>query len=193
MNWLGVPFLFDKSVENLSLSLNNIPKLVIETPFSWETVISALIAGLLPSAIAYIALNNNFKLANHQTKLIEKKEFSQAFRVAAADYTTEMIMYTSAFQQWKIAGVHDFEALQRGVLPKELIAPMKAVEKSKNNLMLLIPPDTGALLITSLAKTQQKMQNYLKADIAAEPEKKEFNDSANDFMYDCHELLKSLG
>lgn len=76
MNWLGVPFLFDKSVENLSLSLNNIPKLVIETPFSWETVISALIAGLLPSAIAYIALNNNFKLANHQTKLIEKKIFT---------------------------------------------------------------------------------------------------------------------
>jgi hypothetical protein len=193
LEWQGVPFLFEKSTNYFSLSLSDIPKLIIDTPFSWEPVISGLIAGLLPSAIAYFALRNSYKLARYQTKLLDGKDFSRDFRAAAAEYVTELTMYTSDFQQWKIANKNrGLLELSKGLIPQELSKQVRDLENSKNKIMLLTPPIQGKVVIESIANTQNKMMRYIVVDADQQPQRDEFYNSANDFMFDCHVFLDSI-
>ncbi|WP_439292325.1 MULTISPECIES: hypothetical protein [Rahnella] len=194
MSWLGTPFLDNRISEPLSLSINHIPDLVLQTSFSWETVISSFIAGVIPSLFAYFAIKKNFELAKYQSDLLEKKDFAQIYRAAIAEHITDIRMYLFANQQWILQqgqAPKDIAALKRGVTPHALIAPMEAAEKSKNKIMLLTGIPEGNDVLKSLGEVQHKMQLCIKNTASLTHEQDEFNKSVNDFMYECHLFLNS--
>lgn len=191
MAWQGIPFIFTTHAQDLSLSVSNLPKLFIETPFSWEAVISALIAGALPSLIAIYALRSNYKIVSLQNKLMEAKDFKEKFRAATAEHVSDVILFVSAFQQWKANGHKDFDKVKSGWIPDEIADSMKLAERSKNHLMMLIDPEKGADLLAVIADMQAKMQDYIKTfDDGAK--KRAFNESANNLLFESHLFLKSF-
>jgi hypothetical protein len=193
MSWLGTPFLDDRIYEPLSLSINHIPDLVLQTSFSWETVISSFIAGVIPTVFAYFAIKKNFELAKYQNELLEKKDFAQIYRAAVAEHITDIRMYLFAYQQWLLQKNNepkDLAALKRGIVPHVLIAPMEAAEKSKNKIMLLTGVPDGNEVLKSLGVVQQRMQLSI-SNPAFTQQQDAFNKSINDFIFACHLFLNS--
>lgn len=195
MSWQGIPYMLDNSSQILALTVNKLPKVVVETPFSWETVLSAAIAGCIPAFIAYIAMKQNFKLANHQNKLQERVEFTRIFRAAAAELLTDIVLLASAFEQWHISGFRDLALSgQRVQTPNEVGAAERAAEKSKNNLLLLIEPDSeGAEIVQLIANMQDKLRAYLIHEKVSQEHRDEFNKATSDFIFECHKYLDGKG
>lgn len=193
MAWQGIPFVFNTHNQELALSISTIPKLLIETPFSWETVISAFIAGALPSIIAIYALRSNYKIVGLQNKLLETKDFKEKFRVAVAEHVSDVILLASAFKQWRANGHKDLEKTALGWVPEEIVEFMNLAEKSKNHLIILIDPEKGEYLIDLLADIQDKLQEYVVDDeVEGENGKNYFNDSINNFIFESHRYLKTF-
>lgn len=193
MAWQGIPFVFNTNNQELALSISTIPKLLIETPFSWETVISAFIAGALPSIIAIYALRSNYKIVGLQNKLLETKDFKEKFRVAVAEHVSDVILLASAFKQWRANGHRDLEKTALGWVPEEVAEFMNLAEKSKNHLIILIDPEKGEHLIDLLADIQDKLQEYVVDDeVEGENGKNYFNDSINNFIFESHRYLKTF-
>jgi len=184
--WQGVPYPLEYSDIIFSLAFKSIPKIIVETPFSWETVLSAAIAGLIPAGIAYFAINQNFKLANHQNRLQENIEFSRLFREAASEHLTNLIFLASAYETWKPS------AVQSGDLKVsiEVSDAEKAAERSKNNLILLLEPlEEGFEIMQLLVKTQDKLRKYLSVGLINNEQRKAFNDSIHEFINACHKYI----
>lgn len=101
MEWKGIPYSLDakeivESVNSITtVAVDKIPTVVVSTSFSWEAVISAFFAALIPSFIAWYALNKNFKLAKYQNSLSSYNEISQELRKTIADYIGNTKMYIS--------------------------------------------------------------------------------------------------
>lgn len=195
MVWQGVPYPLKNSDVILSLALKSIPKIVVDTPFSWETVLSGAIAGLIPAVIAYLAMNQNFKLANHQNKLQESVEFTRVFRAAAAELLTDIVLLASAFEQWHISGLRELALSGKRIqTPTEVSAAERAAEKSKNNLLLLIEPDSeGAEIVQLIANMQDKLRAYLIHEKVSQEHRDEFNKATSDFIFGCHKYLDGKG
>ncbi|CUY34830.1 Uncharacterised protein [Serratia marcescens] len=191
MVWQGVPYPLENSDVILSLALKSIPKIVVDTPFSWETVLSAAIAGLIPAVIAYLAMHQNFKLANHQNRLQEKAEFSRLFRGAAAEHLTNLILLASAYETWKFNGDLKLSEGAKPQVPTEVSEAEKAAERSKNNLILLIEPlSDGFEIMQLLIKTQDKLRAYLSPGMITIERKNAFNYSTHEFINACHKYLE---
>ncbi|BEN39450.1 hypothetical protein PTR23_03305 [Serratia nevei] len=72
MNWQGVPFNFfsDNTIDNVFLTLSKLPVISIDTGFSWDNFVSALIGGLIPAGIALYTIANN----NNSSELQRKEQ-----------------------------------------------------------------------------------------------------------------------
>ncbi|ENG2093198.1 hypothetical protein [Morganella morganii] len=93
--WKGVPYFFDATGElqkQVSVVVGEIPQVIVETSFSWETVISAFFAALIPSFIAWYALKQNYKLSEYQNSLSSTKELSKELRITIASYLSNIEM-----------------------------------------------------------------------------------------------------
>ncbi|MCF1264295.1 hypothetical protein LH673_02645 [Morganella morganii] len=91
--WKGVPYFFDVNGElqkQVSVVVGKIPQVIVETSFSWETVISAFFAALIPSFIAWYALKQNYKLSEYQNSLSSTKELSKELRITIASYLSNI-------------------------------------------------------------------------------------------------------
>ncbi|HHN8388106.1 hypothetical protein ABMZ76_00015 [Morganella morganii] len=91
--WKGVPYFFDATGElqkQVSVVVGEIPQVIVETSFSWETVISAFFAALIPSFIAWYALKQNYKLSEYQNSLSSTKELSKELRITIASYLSNI-------------------------------------------------------------------------------------------------------
>lgn len=190
MSWQGIPFkLLSNGTENtVNLALRSIPKIIVEAPFSWETVLSAAIAGLIPAGIAYFAMSQNFKLANHQNRLQESVEFSRLFRKAASEHLTNLIFLASAYETWKIHANLIFDTK----VPIEVSDAEKAAERSKNNLILLVEPlNEGFEIMQLLLKTQDKLRKYISVRLITNEQREAFNDSTHEFINACHKYMES--
>lgn len=91
--WKGVPYFFDANGElqkQVSVVVGKIPQVIVETSFSWETVISAFFAALIPSFIAWYALKQNYKLSEYQNSLSSTKELSKELRITIASYLSNI-------------------------------------------------------------------------------------------------------
>lgn len=146
--WKGVPYFFDatgKLQEQVSVVVGKIPQVVVETSFSWETVISAFFAALIPSFIAWYALKNNYKLAEYQNNLTHKKELVFNIRESVSEYVTNisllinslsMLQENSKFENGKCVGFYDLD-IRDSLIKNSEDYEIKA-ELNKNKIILLL-------------------------------------------------------
>lgn len=76
MDWQGIPFkiIDTDSVQNTFLNVNHIPEIVLKTGFSWDALISGLVAGAIPAIVAIAAMRTNSK--NIQAERIHQLELA---------------------------------------------------------------------------------------------------------------------
>ncbi|MCO8051954.1 MULTISPECIES: hypothetical protein [Proteus] len=79
----------EQITNTLSVIIEELPKILVSTSFSWETVISSFFAALIPSFIAWYALKNNYRLAEYQNTLKAKDEWVMEFRNTLAGFVTD--------------------------------------------------------------------------------------------------------
>ncbi|HCM9101084.1 TPA: hypothetical protein N5K71_003093 [Enterobacter hormaechei subsp. steigerwaltii] len=193
MAWQGVPFVYEKTTGVITLVLEKLPPITINSSFPVETLITA-IAGVVTAAItgwvAYKAIKENFALARYQTQLNTNRELSQQIRSAGAELVTDVIMLATTFEQWHLVGKKDVSLLSQGVFPVEIQAPLKAAEISKNKFLLLIQPDEeGCKLVALTAELQHTLKKCLSKGYFTAEEKTRFIDAQNAFIFGCHEYI----
>lgn len=79
----------EQITNTLSVIIEELPKILVSTSFSWETVISSFFAAVIPSFIAWYALKNNYRLAEYQNTLKAKDEWVMEFRNTLAGFVTD--------------------------------------------------------------------------------------------------------
>lgn len=87
--WKGVPYFFDASngvPETVVVAVDKLPQVVVESSFSWEVVISSLVAAAISSFVAWYALRQNYRLSIFQSNLSSRKELSANIRIAISSY-----------------------------------------------------------------------------------------------------------
>lgn len=78
MDWQGIPFKFidTDTVHHTYLNVSHIPEVILQTGFSWDSLISGLVAGSIPAIVAIIAMRSNSKNIQderrHQSELANK-------------------------------------------------------------------------------------------------------------------------
>jgi hypothetical protein len=78
MDWQGIPFklINTDSIQNTFLNVSHIPDIVLQTGFSWDSLISGLIAGAIPAIVAVVAMiinsRNTQAERKHQLDLANK-------------------------------------------------------------------------------------------------------------------------
>lgn len=94
MGWQGIPFLMkgDEVFYHAEVLLKKIPKIVLEIPekSSWESILTALIAGGIPAYVAYRAMKSN-------TQLVTQQQLQQG---EIADKTIKAQVVASSRQAW---------------------------------------------------------------------------------------------
>lgn len=63
MNWQGIPFKFLDTdvIQRTFIDLSYVPEIMLNTGFSWDSLISGLVAGSIPAIVAIIAMRSNSK------------------------------------------------------------------------------------------------------------------------------------
>lgn len=183
--------MLENSSQILTLTINKLPKVAIETSFSWETVISATIAGCIPAFIAYIAMKENFRLANHQSNLQDQREFSKQLRLAVAEHVTNTTFLASAYEQWFIRKQIVSDAFRLEQVPEEIITAIKESEKSKHMLTLLIEPTKDGIELLGKVGEVQKNLEFFKSPGITPEQRALFLKARNDLIYKCHEFLRN--
>lgn len=162
MPWQGVPFLLEPNgvVEDLILSVGKIPKIIIDSGFAWETLISATIAGMIPGLIAYLSIRQSNKTAEEnrvsQNELFEKDRDAQmviakdnikvqvlsanrqswinTLRDCASDYLSQVIIVKNVKVFFRTAKKVDVDLL--GIINKHYnVAEMYIIETGKLNAL----------------------------------------------------------
>ncbi|WGC27784.1 hypothetical protein NFL63_14840 [Escherichia coli] len=107
MCWLDFPFthnidgqIFSPSSHLAHVVLDKIPTVIIDSPFSWDAVLAAGIAGFIPGAIAYMAIKNGNALARMQLKAQSQTKINDEIRVAAASYVTAINYISTDYSVW---------------------------------------------------------------------------------------------
>ncbi|MDN0104752.1 hypothetical protein ACTZGB_19255 [Yersinia bercovieri] len=90
MAWQGIPFIPEHIIPNSYLTISNVPKIIIDSEFSWEssliTILGSLIAGAIPAIIAWKAIENSNKLLRSQMELAQVVERINKIRDFSAQY-----------------------------------------------------------------------------------------------------------
>ncbi|EPP4755077.1 hypothetical protein ACURKV_003061 [Morganella morganii] len=140
--WKGVPYFFDANGlhEQLSVAVEKMPVVLIETPLAWETI-----AGVGASTIIAIwALISNFKLARFQNNQAIKKENASAFLTAMASIiananlcTQHLIRYEENRRSWnenkKASIVEEINFIVKELNHDHSIIKLLLVDNIKNN------------------------------------------------------------
>ncbi|RNL75726.1 hypothetical protein D7I40_00890 [Citrobacter sp. MH181794] len=195
MAWQGIPFVLEKLEETLSssnlshLTIDKLPAVVVESSFSWESLLSAFIAGTIPAYIAYIAIKNSNRLAVLQNKMQSQTKIFEEIRIASANYVTALNMISSEYNQWAKSVRHHGVVLSVLQMPENLIKIIRDAELSKNTLTILIVPDEdGKKLISKMVDAQNALKPFLNS-VAAMHDYKMLKKAGDDFTWACHEYL----
>ena len=90
MVWQGIPFIQEHIFSNSYLTISKVPKIIIDSVFSWEssliTILGSLIAGAIPAIIAWKAIENSNKLLRSQMELAQAAERINKIRDFSAQY-----------------------------------------------------------------------------------------------------------
>ncbi|MEQ5403458.1 hypothetical protein [Providencia sp. PROV092] len=107
MEWKGIPYSLDakeivESVNGITtVAVDKIPTVIVSTSFPWETVVSSIIAAMIPSFIAWYAIRKNFQLAKYQHELSVNKDLVNLFRVSVADFITNITLLVNLIKHAK--------------------------------------------------------------------------------------------
>ena len=193
MTWQGIPLIYDKTSDTVTVAIDKLPAIIMDSAFPWDTLITAfaaIFAAAIPGWIAFIAIRKNFELATYQTTLATNRELAQKIRSAGAEHITDVVMLSTVFEQWHKASEKNLDNLLKGIFPDEINGPIKAAETSKNKFLLLISPDEiGCKLIEVTVALQQALTPCLKKGYFSEKEKEEFRSATNNFIFGCHEYI----
>ncbi|HHR6466250.1 TPA: hypothetical protein ACS78B_003755 [Providencia alcalifaciens] len=143
MEWKGIPYSLDvvgllNTAENITtVAVNKVPTIAITTSFSWETVISAFFAALIPSLIAWYALKQNYNLAKFQHELSSNEDLVRLFRVSVAEFVTNTNILVAAVRTANLHGFHG-DSEHAAYIIKGLSQEEKAVDFELNKLLLLL-------------------------------------------------------
>ncbi|MGJ7061668.1 hypothetical protein [Morganella morganii] len=175
--WKGVPYFFDATgelQEQISVVIGKIPQVVVETSFSWETVISAFFAALIPSFIAWYALKNNYKLAEYQNTLSAKEKWIGDFRSALAEYVTEASILTARLITLSSFITRDEERATEFAKYKLLLLLSSATEceiklakniVSINNLIVSLKENTDNLLFNLNSPSRKRTGTEIQRNL----------------------------
>ncbi|EPY7325293.1 hypothetical protein ACXEI5_002578 [Klebsiella quasipneumoniae] len=197
MAWLGIPFPLEKVEGTLfsnyqfsHLTIDKLPSVVVDSSFSWETLLSAIIAGAIPAWIAYKAIRSNNELATYQNKLQAKTKINEEIRMAAADYVTAVHYISVEYSEWikglvnrRVAPVSELK------LPENIQENIYKAELSKNALMLLVKPnEAGKVLLSHMAEIKLKLGPVLEVH-ATQKDILNLQKAASKFILACHEYF----
>lgn len=194
MCWLDFPFthnidgqIFSPSSHLAHVVLDKIPTVIIDSPFSWDAVLAAGIAGFIPGAIAYMAIKNGNALARMQLKAQSQTKINDEIRVAAASYVTAINYISTDYSVWiKDVIERNITTPSKEMMPDYLIDSIFRAESSKNLLTLLITPDDeGNALLKEMGKAQIALDPFLSAE-ASYKDVLKLRTAVNNFMYACH-------
>ncbi len=142
MAWQGIPFIHEHIVSNNYLTISKVPKIIIDSVFSWEssliTILGSLIAGAIPAIIAWKAIENSNKLLRSQMELAQATG-------------RQMSSHWFSESQWQLPNAEQYAVLQnlfsriaaekhqQGVLSKphhDLVAEYQILNRQYSELSL---------------------------------------------------------
>ncbi|EPA7506196.1 hypothetical protein ACQ5BU_002689 [Yersinia enterocolitica] len=170
MAWQGIPFIHEHIVSNNYLTISKVPKIIIDSVFSWEssliTILGSLIAGAIPAIIAWKAIENSNKLLRSQMELAQAAERINKIRDFSAQYTAEVeILGASMLAKRRLlkeSGTkYDRQDLAEGFLMA------KNLNVSINSIILLINTDLpeGKVIELNLKACNAILQEAFSKDV----------------------------
>lgn len=188
------PYIYpiDKFISTGSITIDKLPPIIIESSFSLETVVSSIIAALIPSLIAWKALSENYKLAKYQNKLAESKEWGAMFRTAIAEHVTDVNLLVSDITQWKEKYIMMSMGTSKvDTIPEDIKPSMRAAELSKNKILLLVGQTENHMrLIEKLIEIQDDISAIMCTVRMMNSIKIKFNKHVNEFIELSHLILE---
>ncbi|MEP8563890.1 hypothetical protein ABKS85_09510 [Citrobacter freundii] len=195
MTWQGIPFLIDYTANAVTpqlsyLLLDKLPTVTVESSFSLETIIAALIAGGIPAWIAYIAIGNSNKQAIEQHRMQSQAKINEEIRIAAANYVTAVNQLSSEFQMWAVSTAKTgLIAPSKEAMPDNLKDAAYRAESNKNTMLLLIYKDEhGEKLIESMNAVQTALDPLLNVSVSISSYLT-LKIAVGKFMEACHEYF----
>ncbi|HCA7080773.1 TPA: hypothetical protein MX214_003959 [Citrobacter sedlakii] len=197
MSWQGIPFSIEKmeqaltsSVQTAHLVLDKLPTVIVDTPFDWEAIFGAIIAGSIPGIISYLALRNSYQLAKMQHAMQSKEKINNEIRVAAAGYVTAINYLSTDYKAWvKDLQERRIYPVGKESMPDNIRENIFRAESNKNLLTLLIVPDKdGNELLEAMGNAQNALTPFFEAR-ATYRDNIQLKTSVNNFLYKCHEYF----
>lgn len=193
----GIPFSTDilelavtSTAQVAHVVLDKIPMVTVDTPFAWDAILGAIITGLIPGGIAYMAIRNSYNLAKMQHILQSKSKINDEIRVAAANYVTAINYLSTDYNAWvKDVLERKRTDVSQETMPEHLRENIYRAEANKNLLTLLITPDEeGNNLLKTMGDAQAALTPFLEAK-ASPDDVIQLRLCVNNFLYKCHEYF----
>ncbi|EMO4164170.1 hypothetical protein ABM000_19710 [Morganella morganii] len=143
--WKGVPYLFDVTdglSDKLSVLVESIPRVIVETPFSWETVLGSLLAAALPSLIAWKALSENRKLIEYQNTLSNSREMINLLRITTAVYLSKIEHIAQSLEKYSLM-ISNGDGVNKDKIVYSINDDIKGVNLESKKLSLLLNENVG--------------------------------------------------
>ncbi|EAQ4297048.1 hypothetical protein GKU51_07815 [Salmonella enterica] len=197
MAWQGIPFSIEKmeqvvtsSVQAAHIVLDKVPAIIVDTPFAWDTIAGAFIAGSIPGIISYLALRNSYQLAKMQHAMQSKEKINNEIRVAAAAYVTAINYLSTDYNAWvKDIRERRIYPVSKESMPDHIRENIFRTESNKNLLtLLIIPGEDGYELLEAMGNVQNALTPFLEAE-ATYKDNLQLRTSVNNFLYKCHEYF----
>lgn len=163
--WKGVPFFFDMT-DGLSVVVESIPRVIVETPFSWETVLGSLLAAALPSLIAWKALSENRKLIEYQNTLSNSREMINSLRITTAVYLSKVEYIAQSLEQYSLMIING-DGVNKNKIESSINDDIKDVNLESRKLSLLLNENVELQkdFLEKIVELNSKINNLQKISI----------------------------
>ncbi|MBT0338931.1 hypothetical protein [Morganella morganii] len=197
--WKGVPYFFDATgelQEQVSVVVGKIPQVVVETSFSWETVISAFFAALIPSFIAWHALKQNYKLAEYQNLLSSKKEISKELRVTIASYLSSIdIVFQLLTTFYEYLKNRDEKAMVKTANSLTEVSNQESVYYNKARLLLDCNNKNQKKILDKIESIHNSIPDVIKlykqGSVDSQSKKEELLKKIDELISETHDVLSN--
>lgn len=168
MAWPGIPFLPEHFISNSYLAISEIPKVIIDSEFSWGsaivTILGALIGGGIPAWIAWRTIKNSQILIKNQILISQQVEKTNKIRELSSNFLSDMEVlgaYIICKQKYGNSGQ---PSLSETEVKEFFFVDAKGINVSINSITLLLNDFSPIYndIVKSLFEIQKKI--YLPAE-----------------------------
>ncbi|MEK0167958.1 hypothetical protein [Pseudescherichia vulneris] len=169
MAWQGIPYLLNESFTATQsfFQITKIPKLVVETSFPWENIISTFIAGCIPAIIAWKTIKNSNEMLKRQIFLTSQQKKCEELRGLFASYISQLNSILAYVDL-----MYDEYDGRRDLIPFEKISETRAIFSDVHRInvlfLLIIGPENqhytriNDLISLMEEKVTEYFRNYNK-------------------------------